>query len=307
MNIVKATSVLLLSLPVAGVLLLTACTGSGSEFDATGTFEATEVLVSAEVSGRILTLDVHEGQQIPRGAVVGLLDSAQWYLQKQQLQSSMRAALVRRPEIDTQLAALEQQLQTQIQERHRVERLLEARAANQKQLDDIQAQIALIERQIKAQHSSLSNTSEGISGDVAAMHFQMAQLDDYLRKCHLTNPMSGTVLVKYAEPGEMAVPGRPLYKLGDTGNMILRAYLTSAQVAQIKTGQKVEVYADYGEDGYRTFEGVVQWVSDKAEFTPKTIQTRDERANLVYAVKIGVQNDGYLKIGMYGEVKLNQL
>jgi HlyD family secretion protein len=219
----------------------------------------------------------------------------------------MRAALVRRPEIGTQLAALEQQLQTQIQERHRVERLLEARAANQKQLDDIQAQIALIERQIKAQHSSLSNTSEGISGDVAAMHFQMAQLDDYLRKCRLTNPMSGTVLVKYAEPGEMAVPGRPLYKLGDTGNMILRAYLTSAQVAQIKTGQKVEVYADYGEDGYRTFEGVVQWVSDKAEFTPKTIQTRDERANLVYAVKIGVQNDGYLKIGMYGEVKLNQL
>jgi len=235
--------------------------------------------------------------------VVGSIDSVQLYLRKMQLISNEKSIVVRRPDVQKQIAAVVQQIATAKTERTRVINLLKANAANQKQLDDINAQIAVLEKQLDAQKTTLVTTNQGITDDTQGLKLQVAQIEDQLYKCRITSPINGTVLVKYAEMGEVAAPGKALFKIADTENMILRAYVTADQLTQLKEGQKVKVFADFGEDKSREYAGTLSWISSNSEFTPKTIQTRDERANLVYAVKINVKNDGYLKIGMYGNVK----
>lgn len=285
-------------------IFLVSCSNSDGDVDASGTFETTEIIVSTESMGKIMQLNVEEGQQLNFNQRVGYIDTTQLYLKKLQLVASKKALQSRRPDIQKQIAALEQQIETAKTERKRVENLVKAEASTTKQLDDANAQIKVMEKQLEATKSSLENTSNSILGDNEALQIQIEQIEDQLQKCYITSPISGVVLTKYAEQGELATPGKALFKIGDVTNMILRAYVTSDQLTQIALGQKVKVYADYGEDR-KEYEGVVSWISSKSEFTPKTIQTRDERANLVYAVKINIKNDGLLKIGMYGNVKFN--
>ena len=285
-------------------IFLVSCSNSDGDVDASGTFETTEIIVSTESMGKIMQLNVEEGQQLNFNQRVGYIDTTQLYLKKLQLVASKKALQSRRPDIQKQIAALEQQIETAKTERKRVENLVKAEASTTKQLDDANAQIKVLEKQLEATKSSLENTSNSILGDNEALQIQIEQIEDQLQKCYITSPISGVVLTKYAEQGELATPGKALFKIGDVTNMILRAYVTSDQLTQIALGQKVKVYADYGEDR-KEYEGVVSWISSKSEFTPKTIQTRDERANLVYAIKINIKNDGLLKIGMYGNVKFN--
>ena len=266
--------------------LLSACGGRTTDYDATGTFEATEVLVSAEASGRLLCFDVEEGTRLASGEEVGLIDTVQLYLKKLQLQASMKSVESQRPDINKQIAATRQQIATAQREKKRVENLLKAGAANQKQLDDWDAQVALLERQLAAQMSSLQNSTNSLTEQGSSVAIQVAQVEDQLAKCHIVSPISGTVLAKYAEAGELAAVGKPLFK-----------------VADVKIGNRVTVFSDYGGNERKEYPGVVSWISDRSEFTPKTILTKEERANLVYAVKITVENDGLLKIGMYGGVK----
>lgn len=288
---------------VAAIFMFNSCGGKNDQFDATGAFEATEVLVSAEASGRILRLDVLEGNRLNAGEEVGCIDSLQLYYQKEQLRAGLRAVDVAKPDIRKQIAVLEQQIATAESERRRMENLVSAKAGNQKQLDDIVNQIAFLRKQLDAQRSSLNKTFERADAEAQGLVFQVMQLDDRIAKCKIVNPQTGTVLVKYAEAGEVTTAGKPLYKIADTDLLFLRAYITADQLSQIKTGQAAAVYADFGKDEQREYAGIITWVSDKSEFTPKGVQTKNERANLVYAVKIAVKNDGYLKIGQYGEVR----
>lgn len=284
--------------------LFISCGKSKNDADASGTFEATEVIVSAESAGKILSFDVEEGQVLTANEQVGAIDSTQLYLRKQQILSSKKSLQSRRPDVKKQIAAIEQQIITAKTERKRVENLLKANAANKKQLDDINAQIAVLEKQLDAQKTALETTNQGITEDSEGISIQVQQIEDQLSKCKIVSPIAGTVLLKYAEAGEVAAPGKALFKIADTNNMILRAYITADQLTKIKVGQKVKISTDFGKDDSKEFDGTVSWIASKAEFTPKTIQTRDERANLVYAVKISVKNDGFLKIGMYGDLKL---
>lgn len=288
---------------LAIILSLNSCGKSEDDFDAAGTFEATEVVVSSEAMGKILNFEITEGQEVTENLIIGTIDSVQLYLKKQQLLASRKALISRKPDTNKQLAALEQQITTAKTEKKRIENLLKANAVNQKQLDDVNAQIAVLEKQQTALKSSLELTTSSLSGEDEALQLQIKQLEDQLMKCRISSPITGTVLTKYAEKGELASPGKALFKVADTKNIILRAYISSDQLTQLKIGQKVQVFADYGEKDNKQYEGIVSWIASKAEFTPKTIQTRDERANLVYAVKIAVKNDGLLKIGMYGNVK----
>jgi HlyD family secretion protein len=288
------------------VLLLSACGSNNDRYDATGTFEATEVTVSAEASGKLLRFDVEEGNVLRAGTQVGIIDTVQLSLMKRQQEANMKSVKSQVPEFDKQIAILKQQIATAEREKRRIENLLEAGAANQKQLDDIDAEIALYNKQLNAQISSLNITARSLTEQSSALDIQVAQLLDRLMKCYITAPISGTVLAKYMEAGELASAGKPLFKIADTENLFLRAYITSGQLSGVKAGDKVTVIADYGTDKRTEYPGVITWISDRSEFTPKTILTGDERANLVYAMKIAVKNDGYLKIGMYGGVKLAQ-
>lgn len=284
---------------------LVACNRNTDSYDATGAFEATEVLVSSEANGKIMELNIEEGDRLDAGAAVGYVDSVQLYLKRMQLSASLRSVDIRKPDIRKQIAALEQQIATARTEQQRMENLVRAKAGNQKQVDDIANNIKYLQKQLDAQYSSLSKTSGGADAESEGIQYQIMQLDDQLQKSRITNPQAGTVLVKYAEPGEVTTAGKPLYKIADTDLLYLRAYITADQLSQLKQGQTVRVFADYGTDERREYPGTITWISDKSEFTPKGIQTKDERANLVYAVKIAVRNDGYLKIGQYGEVEFN--
>ena len=284
-------------------LAMTACGKGNTVYDASGVLESTEVTVSAEGNGKIMSLDLQEGDRLEAGAVVGCIDTVQLYLSKIQLEASRRAVGSGRLNISRQIAALESQIAKQRQELDRFTKLEQAGASNRKQVEDIQAQIDILERQLAAQKESLQNTNSNVSGQADALEAQMAQLEDRIRKCVITSPVSGTVLAKYSEAGELAVQGRALFKVADLESIRLRAYITADQLTNVKLGQAVKVYADQGTSGRKEYDGTLIWISDKAEFTPKTIQTRDERANLVYAVKIAVKNDGLIKLGMYGEVK----
>lgn len=289
----------------AMLLTATAC-GRGGEFDATGTFEATEVVISAEAAGRILSFGAEEGDQLTAGQQVGVIDTVQLYLQKLQLERSAASVRSNRPDIAKQLASLQEQIAKQRTERRRVENLLKDGAATTKQLDDIDAQLKVLEGQLDAQLSTLRNNTASIDENSSAIELQIAQIEDQLAKCRILSPVTGTVLAKYAEAGELASPGRPLMKVADLKRVYLRAYVTSDQLAGLQLGQQVTVTADFGGDAQFDYPGRITWIASESEFTPKTIQTRDTRANLVYAVKIAVENDGRLKIGMYGEVSLHE-
>jgi HlyD family secretion protein len=287
------------------VALLTACSNGENNFDATGNFEADEVIVSAEASGKILKLDIEEGQTLEAGQVVGFIDTTQLYLRKKQLEYSISAVLARQPDANSQLSTIQEQLATANREKQRVENLLKADAATQKQLDDLNAQIELLKKQYDALQKSLTITTKSLQSETLPLKAQLDQVTDQLKKSKITNPQAGTVLTKYAQQDEVANTGKALYKLADLSTITLRVYISGTQLSQIKIGQDVSIQVDSGEKDYKKYTGKITWVSDKAEFTPKTIQTKEERANLVYAVKISVKNDGYLKLGMYGEVKLN--
>lgn len=274
------------------------------EFDAQGTFEATEVVLSAEVTGRILELDIDEGQKIAVGQTLGAIDSVQIYLQRKQLMAQQSALLGSRPDIKKQVAALREQIAKQKSEEKRVGNLLRDGAATQKQYDDIEAYIKVLESQLEASLSTLDKNTATINDNSMALEAQIDALGDLLSKCRIVSPTEGTVLVKYAQAGELASAGKPLVKIADLDNIYLRAYFTSSQLSGIKLGDTVKVVADFGADERYDYQGRVVWISSESEFTPKTIQTKESRANLVYAVKIAVNNDGRLKIGLAGEVIL---
>ena len=286
--------------------LFSACGNGAPKYDATGTFETTEVLVSAEASGRLLYFDIEEGMLLKAGEEIGVVDTVQLYLKKLQLEASIKSVEEQRPDILKQVAATKEQISAAQRERNRVANLLKVGAANQKQLDDAEDQLEVLRKQLVAQNSTLSNSHQSLTWQSSSVGIQVAQVEDQLKKCHITSPITGTVLAKYAEAGELTAMGTPLFKVADTEQMYLRAYITSEQLSQVKLGQKVTVFSDYGTDEHKQYPGVVTWISDTSEFTPKTILTKNERANLVYAVKIAVHNDGLLKIGMYGGVEFNK-
>ena len=281
---------------------LAACSSGSSDYDATGMFEATEVIVSAEQNGRLLSFTVEEGDRLQAGSQVGLIDTVQLQLRALQLGATKDVYATQRPDIETQIA--DTRLAKAEAEQRRYEALVKDNAANRKMLDDAVSNVRVLRRRLAAQQSSLGKSTSSLNSQMTATEIQRREVIDQLRKCHVVSPISGTVLEKYAEQGEYATTGKPLFKIADVVDMKLRAYVTASQLNSIKIGQKVRVYADEGEDKRREYQGVITWISDKAEFTPKTIQTRDERSNLVYAVKISVRNtDGLIKIGMYGDVR----
>ena len=285
------------------VLLAASCVEGNTAYDASGVFESTEVTVSAEGNGKILSLDLQEGDRLEAGQIVGCIDTVQLHLSEIQLEASRRAVGSGRLDISRQIAALESQIGKQRQELDRFTKLEKAGASNRKQVEDIQAQIETLERQLAAQEESLNSSNRNVSGQADALEAQIEQIRDRIRKCVITSPVAGTVLAKYSEAGEFAALGRALFKVADIDNIRLRAYITADQLTSLKLGQQVRVFADQGSSGRKEYAGTLIWISDKAEFTPKTIQTRDERANLVYAVKIAVENDGLIKLGMYGDIK----
>ena len=288
---------------IAAVVLAASC-GTEAEFDAQGTFEATEVVVSSEATGRILNFEVEEGMAVEANQMVGAIDSVQLHLQRKQLVAQQSALLGSRPDVKKQVAALREQIAKQNEELRRVENMLKDGAATKKQKDDIEAQIKILERQLDATLSTLDKNTSTINNNSAALEAQIAALDDRISKCRIISPIGGTVLVKYAEAGELASIGKPLMKIADMDNIYLRAYFTSDQLAKVNLGDEVKVVADFGGEERYDYTGRVAWISSESEFTPKTIQTKDSRANLVYAVKIAVENDGRLKIGLAGEVVL---
>lgn len=288
---------------LASILAFASCSPPDTAATASGTFESAEIIVSSESSGPILSFSREEGDLLAAGSEVAKIDSIQLELRRKQLEAQMRSAESRKPDLALQLAAIEQQVDTARSEKARVEKLLQADAASAKQLDDVNAQIATLERQLAAQRESLVSSRASIGGEEAALGYQIEQLDDQIRRSSVKSPIDGTLLVKYAEAGELAVPGKALFRVADMNRLYLRSYVSAAELTKVKLGSKAAVTADFGAEGSRTYEGTVTWVSDKAEFTPKNIQTRDERSNLVYAVKVAVKNDGYLKLGMYGAVR----
>ena len=284
--------------------LLAASSGGDGDFDATGTFEATEIVVSAEAAGRILRFDAEEGDVLRAGRQVGAIDTVQLYLQKLQLERQRASVRSGRPDIGKQAASLREQIAKQQTERRRVENLLKDGAATTKQLDDIDAQLKVLGGQLDALLSTLENNAVSIDENSSAIELQIAQVEDRLAKCRIASPVTGTVLAKYAEAGELASVGRPLMKVADLDRIYLRAYFTSDQLADLRLGQEVTVTADFGGERQLDYPGRIVWIASESEFTPKTVQTRNSRAGLVYAAKIAVENDGRLKIGLYGEVKL---
>lgn len=292
-----------LLIPITMLLTAAAC-NRNTDFDATGTFEATEVVVSAEANGRITAFDAEEGDTVEALEQVGAIDTVQLYLQKLQLQRSAASVRSTKPDISRQVSSLRERISKQQTERRRIESLLKDGAATEKQLDDVDAQLKVLNSEYDAMLSTLENNTASIDANSSAIDLQIAQIDDRLAKSRIISPIGGTVLAKYAEAGELATVGRPLMKVADLNAIYLRAYFTSEQLADLKIGQEVTVTADFGGDSRLDYKGRITWISSESEFTPKTIQTRNSRANLVYAVKIAVRNDGRLKIGTYGEVRL---
>lgn len=312
------------------VILFTACGNKNNKYDATGTFETDEIIVSAEANGKILRLDIEEGATLTRDSVVGNIDPSAIELQKEQATSSVEALAQKTndpaPQINIlesqmatqrkQIAVQEEQLKTLIKEQQRFKNLVDADASPIKQLDDItgqvnvqrqqidasKSQLAVLQSQINSQRQAVAIQNRNIMSEKNPMQKRVAQIDDQLNKTRIINPISGTVLTKYADAGEYTTIGKAIYKIADLTTMKLRAYITGNQMAQVKLNQPVKVFVDDGKGKYRELPGTITWISDKAEFTPKTIQTKEERANLVYAIKVNVKNDGFLKIGMYGEV-----
>ena len=282
--------------------MMAACGGNEKAYDATGTFEATETTVYAEQSGALLTFSVNEGDHIEAGKEVGLIDTTQTWLKIRQLDATKEVYQSQKPDMERQIAATRQQLSKAQQDEQRYRELVADGAAPSKMLDDASSQVKVLQKQLDAQISSLSTSTRSLDKQTVAANVQIEQLRDMLHKCHIVTPTKGTVLEKYVERGEFVAIGKPLFKIADTEQMFMRAYVTSAQLQNIRIGQQVKVFADYGDGQKKAYDGTVSWISSRSEFTPKTILTDDERADLVYAVKVAIKNDGYVKIGMYGEV-----
>ena len=288
---------------MAGVaLVLNACGRKERQYDATGVFEATETTVYAEQTGALLTFNVEEGDTVGRNREVGLIDTTQLWLKMKQAEAMKSVYQSQKPEQEKQIAVTRQQLAKAKQDQQRYKELVADGAAPAKMLDDANSQVGVLQRQLDAQLSSLRVNTNALDKQMAATDVQAEQLRDQIRKCHILVPAKGTVIEKYVERGEFVSAGKPLFKMADTENMFIRAYVTSAQLENIKTGQKATVFADYGNGGKKEYEGRVTWISSRSEFTPKTILTDDERADLVYAVKVAIKGDGFVKMGMYGEV-----
>lgn len=283
--------------------IMTACSGKDNDFDATGTFEATEITVSALETGQIMRLNAEEGTHLKEGQQAGLIDTVQLALSAIRLGATRESIASSRPDIQAQIAATRQQIEKAEMEKRRFEKLVGENAANRKQLDDAESTLKVLQRQLQAQLSTLGNSTRSLDKQMSATEIQRMQILDRLNKCRIVTPVSGTVIEKYAEQGEFATTGKPLFKIADTRRMYIRAYITSEQLADVKIGQKAKVTCDYGNKKGKTYDGTVTWISQKSEFTPKTILTDDERADLVYAVKVAIDNDGGAKIGMYGKVK----
>ena len=288
---------------MAGVaLMLNSCGNNDNEFDATGVFEATETTVFAEQAGVLMTFSVEEGDIIEQNKQVGLIDTTQLWLKLQQAGANKRVYQSQKPELEKQIAATREQLSKARQDQQRYKELVADGAAPSKMLDDANSQVEVLQRQLAAQISSLTVSTNALERQMDAADVQADQWRDQLRKCHILAPTKGTVLEKYVERGEFVSTGKPLFKMADTDDMFIRAYVTSAQLKDIRVGQQATVLADFGDGQKRKYQGKVTWISNRSEFTPKTILTDDERADLVYALKVAFRNDGYVKIGMYGEV-----
>lgn len=283
---------------------LASCGDKKGTYDATGTFEATEVTVAAEQNGKLVSLYINEGDRVGAGKQVALTDTVQLYLKARQIGATRLVYASQRPDTGKQVAATRQQLAKAREEYERFAALVKEGAANRKALDDARSQVQVLQRQLEAQLSALGTSTNSLNAQMGTTDVEKLLVADQLKKCHVVSPISGTVIEKYMEQGEFATVGRPICKVADLDHMYLRAYITSAQLRQVRIGQQVKVFADYGNGQRKEYPGRVTWISPKSEFTPKTILTDDERADLVYALKIAVRNDGYVKIGMYGEVEL---
>ncbi len=283
--------------------MVMSCSHDETQYDASGVFEATEVVVSAKIQGEIVELNVEEGQPVTQDSAVGFIDYKQLSIKKQQLESSRQSGEDRKLDVNSQVASIRQQIANAQREKARYEKLYQQNAASRKQVDDIQYEINVLERQLAATTEQISTSNTSITSSAQSIDSQISGVDVQIADATIKSPITGTVLTKYAEPGEYAAVGRALFRVANINDIKLRAYVTASQVTTLKLGQKVTVYADDGKDGRKAYDGTVSWISDEAEFTPKTIQTRDERSNLVYAVKISVNNDGNIKRGMYGDVK----
>ena len=291
---------------VALWLVLGACTSQEEQYDASGIFETTEVIVSAKGTGELQSFQVEEGQAVRQGEVLGWIDTLQLSLKDRQLAASLLATESKRLDEKRQVAHLRQQIENLQREKERFTTLLNAKATTAKQVDDIDYQIKVLQNQLVATQEQINSSNSSLSRQSESIQAQRAQMEDQIRNAMISSPITGTVLTKYAEQGEFAVPGKALFKVADVSQMKLRAYITADQLTQLQIGQAVAVYADRGITDRKRYVGRVVWIADKAEFTPKTIQTRNERANLVYAVKIAVENDGFIKRGMYGEVRFEE-
>ena len=283
---------------------LTACQENGETADAYGNFEAQEVIVSAEGNGQLLQFDVEEGQELQPGQFIGLIDTTQLHLKRQQLLASIQAITGKTQEVQPQIDVLLEQKQNLAREEKRLKALVADNAATPKQLDDIQGQIEVVDKQIEAARSQNKDLNKSILAEIAPLQAQINLVSDQIRRCYISNPIEGTVLLKLAEPHEIVATGKPLYTIAGIDELELRAYISGEQLPHIQIGQQVEVQIDRDKETNRSLTGAISWISDKAEFTPKTIQTKEERVNLVYAFKVKVKNDGSLKIGMPGEVVL---
>ncbi|MBN1198010.1 MAG: HlyD family efflux transporter periplasmic adaptor subunit [Bacteroidales bacterium] len=283
------------------LFVLGACSPTHDEPDAWGTFEATEVTVSAMANGKLLQFNVDEGQLLDSGQMVGFVDTTDLYLKKRQAMAQRNATASKKSDLQAQISIYQQNKDNILVDKFRVENLLKAGAATQKQMDDITAAMNVADRQIAAVQTQFS----GLEDQIGSISQQIAQLEEAIRNAYIINPVSGTVLTKFAEVDEVTVFGKPLYKIANLKEMILRVYISGSQLSQLFIGQEVAVLYDKNEDENTTTSGIVSWISPTAEFTPKTIQTKEERVNLVYAVKVRVKNNGSMKIGMPGEIKLN--
>ena len=284
-------------------IAVTGCS-SNNKFDASGSFEAVETIISANANGTINRFEVEEGENLKEGQNVGYVDTLQLHLKKEQLKAQIKSILSQKPDISTQLASLQVQLQSAERDQKRTSELARTGSVTQKQLDDANSKVADIKRKIEAQKSSLNISTKFIEAQTAPLRFQIDEINKQIRDCLIINPINGTVLIKYVEQDEMTTEGKALYKIADLSSIILRAYVTGNQLSRIKLNDSVDVYVDAGGSNYKKYIGKIEWISEEAEFTPKDILTKEERENLVYAIKIRVKNDGYLKIGMYGQVKL---
>ena len=292
MKITKNIFVLL----IAAVVFIS-CNSNSDLADGYGNFEAIETIISAESNGKLLQFNIEEGQTLKKNALVGYIDTIQLALKKEQLIASKNVISSKSKGVLSQIKVLKSQLKTATVSKKRTENLIAANAGTQKQLDDINGKIDVINNQI----ISVETQNAPIVNELKSIDVQVKQIEDQINKSILKNPVNGTVLVKYAEPNEVTAFGKPLYKIADLSTMLLRVYVSETQLADIKIGQEVTVKIDAGET-MKSYDGDIIWISSEAEFTPKIIQTKEERVNLVYAVKISVKNDGSLKIGMPAEM-----